>query len=36
MYYNSPNDIDYKIKGFAFFPKKEMGAPSTDLFKEEF
>ncbi len=36
MYYNSPNDIDYKIKGFAFLPKKEMGATSTDLFKEDF
>ena len=36
MYYTSPNDIDYKIKGFAFLPKKEMGATSTDLFKEEF
>ena len=36
MYYNSPNDIDYKIKGFAFLPKKDMGATSTDLFKEDF
>ena len=36
MYYNSPNDIDYKIKGFAFLPKKEMGATSTDLFKKDF
>ena len=36
MYYTSPNDIDYKIKGFAFLPKKEMGATSTDLFKEDF
>ena len=36
MYYNSPNDIDYKIKGFAFLPKKEMGATSTDLSKKDF
>ena len=36
MYYNSTNDIDYKIKGFAFLPKKEMGVTSTDLFKEDF
>ncbi|GIR57992.1 MAG: hypothetical protein CM15mP65_05730 [Crocinitomicaceae bacterium] len=25
MIYRSPEDIDYKIKGFAFLPKKEMG-----------
>lgn len=36
MYYQSPNEIDYKINGFAFLPKKEMGATSTDLFKKEF
>ena len=36
MYYQSPNEIDYKINGFAFLPKKEMGATSTDLFEKEF
>tara|TARA_Y100001954_G_scaffold52818_1_gene56256 strand:- start:1244 stop:1879 length:636 start_codon:yes stop_codon:yes gene_type:complete len=36
MIYRSPNDIDYKIKGFAFLPKKEMGTTSTSLFKEDF
>ena len=36
MYYKSPNEIDYKINGFAFLPKKEMGATSTDLFQKEF
>ena len=36
MYYQSPNKIDYKINGFAFLPKKEMGATSTDLFEKEF
>tara|TARA_B100001287_G_scaffold22567_1_gene16502 strand:- start:5892 stop:6527 length:636 start_codon:yes stop_codon:yes gene_type:complete len=36
MFYNSPDEIDYKIKGFAFLPKKEMGATSADLFKKDF
>ena len=36
MIYRSPEDIDYKIKGFAFLPKKEMGTISTSLFKEDF
>lgn len=36
MIYRSPDDIDYKIKGFAFLPKKEMGTTSTSLFKEDF
>ena len=36
MIYRSPDDIDYKIKGFAFLPKKEMGTISTSLFKEDF
>ena len=36
MTYNSPDEIDYKIKGFAFLPKKEMGATSADLFKKDF
>ena len=35
MIYRSPDDIDYKIKGFAFLPK-EMGTISTSLFKEDF
>ena len=36
MIYRSPEDIDYKIKGFAFLPKKEMGTTSTSLFKDDF
>ena len=36
MIYRSPEDIDYKIKGFAFLPKKEMGTISTSLFKNDF
>tara|TARA_B100000925_G_C21953853_1_gene450237 strand:+ start:393 stop:1028 length:636 start_codon:yes stop_codon:yes gene_type:complete len=36
MVYKSPNEIDYKIKGFAFLPKKEMGATSADLFEKDF
>ena len=36
MIYRSPEDIDYKIKGFAFLPKKEMGTTSTSLFKKDF
>tara|TARA_B100001093_G_scaffold516615_1_gene595829 strand:+ start:1281 stop:1916 length:636 start_codon:yes stop_codon:yes gene_type:complete len=36
MTYTSPDEIDYKIKGFAFLPKKEMGATSADLFKKDF
>ena len=36
MFYKSPDEIDYKIKGFAFLPKKEMGATSADLFKKDF
>ena len=34
MIYRSPEEIDYKIKGFAFLPKKEMGTTSTSLFKD--
>ena len=30
------NEIDYKIKGFAFLPKKEMGGISADLFNSDF
>ena len=36
MFYSSPTEIDYKINGFAFLPKKEMMATSNDLFKSEF
>ena len=36
MIYRSPEEIDYKIKGFAFLPKKEMGTISTSLCKEDF
>lgn len=36
MFYTSPTEIDYKINGFAFLPKKEMMATSSDLFKSEF
>ena len=36
MFYTSPTEIDYKINGFAFLPKKEMMATSNDLFKSEF
>ena len=36
MIYKSPDEIDYKIKGFAFLPKKEMGATTSDLFKKDF
>ena len=36
MFYSSPTEIDYKINGFAFLPKKEMMASSNDLFKSEF
>ena len=36
MFYSSPTEIDYKINGFAFLPKKEMMASSNDLFKSDF
>ena len=36
MIYKSPDQIDYKIKGFAFLPKKEMGATTADLFEKDF
>ena len=36
MIFLSPNEIDYKIKGFAFLPKKEMGGISADLFNSDF
>ena len=36
MTFLGPNDIDYKLKGFAFLPKKEMGGISTDLFNSDF
>lgn len=36
MIFKNPEDIDYKIKGFAFLPKNEMGATTNDLFNSEF
>mgnify|MGYP001157245713 FL=1 len=36
MTFLNPNEIDYKIKGFAFLPKKEMGGISADLFSSNF
>ena len=36
MTFLGPNDIDYKLKGFAFLPKKEMGGISSDLFNSDF
>ena len=36
MIFLGPNDIDYKLKGFAFLPKKEMGGISSDLFNSDF
>ena len=36
MVFKNPKEIDYKIKGFAFLPKNEMGATTTDLFNSEF
>ncbi len=36
MVFKNPKEIDYKIKGFAFLPKNEMGATTTDLFSSEF
>ena len=36
MFYNSPEDVKYNIKGFAFLPKKEIGATISDLFKKDF
>lgn len=36
MTYKNPDEIDYKIKGFAFLPKKEMGATTADLFEKDF
>ena len=36
MTFLGPNDIDYKLKGFAFLPKKEMGGISSDLFNSNF
>ena len=36
MVFKNPEEIDYKIKGFAFLPKNEMGATTTDLFNSEF
>ena len=36
MTFLGPNDINYKIKGFAFLPKKEMGGISSNLFNSEF
>ena len=31
MVYKSPNEIDYKIKGFAFLPKKGNGCNISRL-----
>ena len=36
MVFKNPKEIDYKIKGFAFLPKNEIGATTTDLFNSEF
>ena len=36
MTFLGPNDINYKLKGFAFLPKKEMGGISSDLFNSDF
>ena len=36
MIFKNPEDIDYKIKGFAFLQKNEMGATTNDLFNSEF
>ncbi|MBL6871695.1 MAG: hypothetical protein ISQ95_03775 [Flavobacteriales bacterium] len=36
MIFKNPEDINYKIKGFAFLPKNEMGATTNDLFNSEF
>ena len=36
MIFKNPEDIDYKIKGFAFLPKNEMGTTTNDLFNSEF
>jgi len=36
MFYTGPNDIEYKIKGFAFLPKKELSSISFDLFEDDF
>ena len=36
MVFKNPEEIDYKIKGFAFLPKNEIGATTTDLFNSEF
>lgn len=36
MTFSGPNEIDYKLKGFAFLPKKEMGGISSDLFNSDF
>ena len=36
MVFKNPEEIDYKIKGFAFLPKNELGATTTDLFSSEF
>ena len=36
MTFLGPNDIDYKLKGFAFYLKKKMGGISSDLFNSDF
>ena len=36
MVFKDPKNIDYKIRGFSFLPKNEMGATTTDLFNSEF
>ena len=36
MVFKDPKNIDYKIRGFSFLPKNEMGAITTDLFNSEF
>ena len=36
MFYTSSEKVDYKIKGFAFLPKKELASSSTELLKKDF
>tara|TARA_B100001059_G_scaffold157236_1_gene156772 strand:- start:82 stop:729 length:648 start_codon:yes stop_codon:yes gene_type:complete len=36
MFYTSAEEVDYKIKGFAFLPKKELASSSTELLKKDF
>ncbi|MDB4710825.1 hypothetical protein OAF16_03750 [Flavobacteriales bacterium] len=36
MFYTSSDKVDYKIKGFAFLPKKELTSSSSELLKKDF